>query len=261
MFKKALFLILFLFLISNAFAIRLVEPISKDLIDNSFVGSIVPGQTLELIVSKELGFFDSLKITSELPDFFSVSVKDYLESFKIIIVSNERTPKTNYNFSFTLQGISSSESVNVFFSVEDSLLDSTLLNYSSNVFVNDSAEYSFLLINNSDADAVFKIEVGLPWYWLGENYFGKKYYKEIIVPKQSKIIEKIIVFPRIHGEHHFLTKIIMQSDYYSKSFTLSSKTSQTITYKLESSLNGFPFFSISILPSYFLTGVLTSIFN
>lgn len=259
MFKKGVLLILFLLLTTNVFAIRLVEPISKELLENDFVGAIVPGQTLELIISKELGRFNSLELTSSLTENFDVSVKDYLESVKIIISSNKNTPKTSYFFSFILKGVSSSESIRVFFSVEESLLDVALLNYSSETFVNNSAEYEFLLINNSDADAIFKIKLDLPWYWLGDEYFGKEYYKEVIVSKQQKKIEKIIVYPRVHGEHYFNSKISMQDNI--KEFTLYSKVLSTFNSKFNSSLMGFPFYSISLLPSYFLTSIVSLVFN
>jgi hypothetical protein len=260
MFKKVLLIILIFFIATNAFSIRLVEPISKELVGNDFVGTISPGQTLELIVSKELGRFNNLEITSNLPDFFKVEVKDYLESFKILISSSERTPITNYNFSFDLIG-SHSKSAQVFFVVEDSLLDVTLLNFSSESFVDEETVYEILLVNKSDAEAVFNIKLNVPWYWVGEDFFGKEYYKTIIVPKKSQIRDKIIVFPRIHGDHYFSSEIFLNNSRKSKSITLYSKTHPTLDYKLASSLNGFPFYSISLLPSYFLNGLISNFFS
>jgi hypothetical protein len=260
MFKKVLLIILIFFIATNAFSVRLVEPISKELVENDFVGAIVPGQTLELIVSKEFGRFDNLEITSDLPDFFEVKVKDYLESFKILISSSERTPITNYNFSFDLIG-NHSKSAQVFFAVEDSLLDVTLLNFSSESFVDEETVYEILFVNRSDADAFFNIKLNLPWHWVGEDFFGKEYYKTVVVPKKSQLRDEIIVFPRIHGNHYFSSEIFLNNSINSKRITLHTKTSPTLNYKIASSLNGFPFYSISLLPNYFLNGLFSQIFS
>lgn len=259
MFKKMLVLFLILLLSFNVFSIRLVEPFSKELSDNDFVGSIVPGQTLELIISKEFGRYNSLELTSKLPDNFDISVKDYLDSIKILIASNENTPKTKYFFSFLLKG-SSTKSVRAFFVVDDSLLDATLLNYSSKSLVDEEQSFDILLINNSDAVANFKIKVDLPWYWLGKDFFGKEVYKEVSVPKRERVVESIKVFPRIHGDNYFNSRVVLQNDSSSKNFTLFSKSEQTFYYKLESSLRGLPFYSISLAPSLFLNSFFSMLF-
>ncbi|MDD4250638.1 MAG: hypothetical protein PHX27_00420 [Candidatus ainarchaeum sp.] len=260
MFKKVLLLIFILLFVGTVFSIRLVEPISKELNDNDFVGSIEPGQTLELIISKELGRFNSVELTSDLPSFFNISIKDYLESVKIIIESNERTPRTNYFFSFNLKGKSSVKNVRVFFSVTDSLLDATLLNYSSSTNVNDPANYDLLLINNSDADAKFLLNVNLPWFWLSNN-LDTENAGFVIVPKQQKIIQKLVVFPRVQGNHYFKVHLDLQTKNNSKEFTLYSNAKPTLASKFNSSLSGLPFYSISVLPSYFLNSVFSVLFN
>ena len=102
MFKKACFLILIVFLFSQVYSVRLVEPISKEISEDSFVGAVVGGQTLELIVSKELGKFDSLELTNLLPKDFGVKVEDYLESIKIFIIVPKSAPQSDYSLKFKI---------------------------------------------------------------------------------------------------------------------------------------------------------------
>ncbi len=55
MFKKLCILILVILLLNGVSSARLVDPISKELTQEEYVGSASPGSTLELIFSKELG--------------------------------------------------------------------------------------------------------------------------------------------------------------------------------------------------------------
>ena len=84
MFKKLCIVILLLFLLNGVNSIRLIDPISTELTTDDYIGSASPGSTLELIFSKELGKFDSLKINSELPSGFDTKVRDYLETIKVL---------------------------------------------------------------------------------------------------------------------------------------------------------------------------------
>ncbi len=259
MFKKACFVVLLVLLCSTVFSVRLVDPISKDLSKDNFVGSFVPGSTLELIFSKELGKFDSLEFNSSLPKEFSVSVEDYLESIKVFISSDIKAIPSDYEFEVVLKGRTVEESVDLYFLVEKRLLDVSLNNYSVQTLVGEKAEYEFSLINNSHADAEFKIQTSLPWYWLS-NPASTSMYKTIIVPKKSVVKEKLVVIPKTPGELYFTSKIIMNTS-ETKEFSHYLDSKPTLKSKFNSVLNGLPFYSISQLPSYFVTGLFSLLFN
>lgn len=255
MFKKACFVMILVLILTSVYSVRLVEPISKELVGDSFVGSIVPGQELELIVSKELGKYNTLTIDSTLPNTINISVKDYLESIKIFIKTSEETLQINYPLKFTLVG-DENVSVETHFIVDDALLDSSVLNFSSDSFVNSPAEYEFLLVNKSHADAKFVIGTDLPKYWL-----GNEAEKVVIVPKLSTKKDSIKVYPQIQGSHFFQSVVIMQNKNLEKEFTLVVNSKPTLLSKFSSSVNGLPFYSISLLPSYILNAIFSFTFN
>jgi hypothetical protein len=250
MFKKACFLILIVLLFSQVYSVRLVEPISKEINKDSFVGAVVGGQTLELIVSKELGKFDSLELTNLLPKEFGVKVEDYLESIKIFIMVPNSAPQSDYSLKFKLIG-RTTEEVSVYFTVNNSLLDVSFLNYSDNVFVKEKAIYELLLINNSYADAKFDIKPNLPWYWL-----NNKQNISVVVPKKTNLKTQIEVYPQVQGQHNFTSTVFLQDIKVQKDFTLSVVAKPTFKSKFSSPLNGLPFYSISLLPSYIFNALL-----
>ena len=240
-------------LVSQVYGVRLVEPISKEINENSFVGTIGGGQTLELIISKELGKFDSLELVNLLPDEFNVKIEDYLESIKIFIFVPTNVPPTDYSLKFKLIG-ETSEEVSVYFNVDNTLLDVSFLNYSDSVFVKDDAKYELLLINNSHADAEFTIQPNLPWYWL-----DSKTKTVVVVPKLSNIKQEIIVSPQVQGDYTFMSTVFLQNKETKKDFTLLVNSKPTFKSKFAATLNGLPFYSISLLPSYIFNALLSSL--
>jgi hypothetical protein len=262
MFKKAfiiLTLLILLLLASTAFSARLVDPISKEIVFGDFTGSIVPGSTLELIISKELGKFDSLEVTSALPEYFDVRVEDYLEAIKIFVSASKETPLESYDLDFILKGEYDEERVNIYFVVEEELLDVALNNYSATTIVNSDAIFEFSLINNSHGNIEFFIKPSLPWYWLSEINSPVEYYKKVVVPKKSIVKETLIISPRVSGERAFNTTITFGNN--QKEFSLLADTKPTFGGKFSTVFNGFPFYSFSLTPSYYLTGVLTLFFG
>jgi hypothetical protein len=252
MFKKACFVLVFLLFLSTVYGIRLVEPISKTLENGDFVGQIASGQELNLIVSKELGKFDSLEVKESLPSNFEIKQDDYLEYFLVHIKSDEKTLKTTYDLELTISG-DGEESAKVYFLVDDSLLDLSFLNYSAEVPVDGKAKYEVLLINNSDADAEFEITPRVPWFWT-----NKKSIK-VEVDKRSTKIAMIEIFPRMQGEHFF--DVEAKTSDFSKKFTLFVDAKPTLNSKFSSAVNGFPVYSVSLLPSYLINSFFTLIFS
>ena len=124
MFKKLCILLIILLLASGAYSARLVDPISKEIDTEEYVGSVSPGSTLELIFSKELGKFDSLEVNSKLPAGYKATVKDYLESIKVFVLVPEDAINDTYQMNLTLSG-KVSEEIQIYFVVSDGLLDAS----------------------------------------------------------------------------------------------------------------------------------------
>ncbi len=265
MFKKVLTVCIVLLLAFTVSGARLVDPISKDVSSNDFVGAIVPGSTLELIFSKELGKYDSLEVLNSLPSGFEIKVSDYLEAIKVYVISQPNVATGSYSLDIKLLGENKDENVDVYFNVEKDLLDVSLNNYSSETTVNDKAVYEFYLINNSDADVVFTIQPLIPKYWLAKNESPCEdcvSTKTNIIATKQKVTKFVLeVYPKISGERTFDTMIFLGNNDSKKQFTLNIKTNPTFGGKLKSVFYGVPFYSISMLPSYYLTGFFGLLFN
>lgn len=251
MFKKIAVFVLLICLVSNVFSVRLVDPISKNLDSDGYVGTIVAGTTLELIFSKEFGRFSSLELNSQLPSDFKVKINDYLESIKVFIEVPKDTLKSNYSFEVLMKG-RDEEKVEVYFVVSDNLLDSSLNNYFSESYVNELAEYEFSLINNSHADVDFVITPKVPFSWGNAP-------KIVTVPKKSVLKEKISISPQFAGSQSF--DLLVESIDTKKEFSVLLNSKPTLIGKNSVFFNGFPFYSISLAPSYFFNSLISSFFN
>jgi len=263
MFKKLCIVVLLLLLLNGVNSVRLVDPISTEIVGEEYVGSISPGSTLELIFSKELGKFDSLELNSQLPNGFETSVKDYLESIKVFVTIPEDAINGTYSMKLTLNG-KSTEEAEIYFVVKDGLLDASLNNYSSEAFVLSPARYTFTLINNSHADDEFSVSTSLPWYWLDEKGLAGNAFSDntirVVVPRKSNKEVTITIYPQTHGEKIF-DVLVGLTPKEEKKFSLRVNAKQTFKGKNQSIFYGLPFYSFSLVPSFDLIGLFSLLFN
>jgi hypothetical protein len=252
MFKKVAIIVFLILLVTSTFSIRLVDPISKTLTGDDYVGSVAKGTELELIFSKEFGRFNDIEITKELPKNFDIRVEDYLESIKVFVNVPKEAINSEYFFEVTLIG-RDEESARIYFIVEEGLFRSSLNNYYASTNALSEANYEFSLINNSEADVNFVIDLKLPFSWVNKNE------KVVFVPRNSVVKETISIFPQVSGEKTF--KVLIKNPDEEKEFSLFVDANPTIFSKLKSSLNGFPFYSISQAPSFFFNSTIASFFN
>jgi len=263
MFKKLCILLIILLLASGAYSARLVDPISKEIDTEEYVGSVSPGSTLELIFSKELGKFDSLEVNSKLPAGYKATVKDYLESIKVFVLVPDDAINDTYQMNLTLSG-KVSEEIQIYFVVSDGLLDASLNNYSNEAYVGSLAEYDLTLINNSNADDEFIVSTSLPWYWLTEKGLAGNPTKDntikVIVPRKSTKEITIKIFPQTFGEKIFDVTVDM-TPREKKEFSLKINAKQTFKTKTQNIFFGIPFYSFSLIPSFDLIGLFSLLFN
>ena len=243
------------------FSVRLVDPISREITGDDFVGSVVQGNTLELLFSREFGSYDSLQITTKLPAGFSTKVVTDLEVIRVLITVPPNAQNGSYDFGVNLLGKNKKSEAKMYFIVDDSLVDASLNNYSSESFVDSESRYSFLLVNDSDADAKFTIENNLPWTWVVKDWVGcvncQNVKTEVVVGKNSSQSVELIVYPRVAGQSVFNATVTL-SPSKTKEFSLLLSSNHTLKSRIESVLFGFPFYSFSLLPSISLNGLFAS---
>ena len=263
MFKKAIILVIILFLALNVFSVRLIDPISKELSQTTnFVGNVALGNTIELIFSKELANrYENLVIVSPLPDGFTSQIKYEKESIKLFINAPVNASVGDYPLSVNFSGPTRSDNIDIYFSVVSGVLDvSPSSAAQQTVLVGSPAEYKFFFKNSSDASAIFTIETNLPASWNQDNLFAiKQVIKTITVPKHQSMDDSIFVYPRLQGKTNFRVKVYFEDT--NKEFSFDVIGSPTLKSKLSSVSQGLPFYSFSMLPSYFLNGIVSFWFN
>ena len=268
--KAAFILVLLLLLSTSVFAIRLIDPISKELSKDTpnYVGTVAVGNTIELIFSKELtDKYEELDLATVLPDGFSYNVKNDLESIKMFISVPADATVGDYALQVQLKGSARNDTVPLYFTVVKSIANEKeyLLVSPSEIFrqetnVDGSAEYKLTLENRTDAQGNFTITTDLPSNWMNQNMLdNSKYSKVVTVAKGQKAEEIIVIHPRLEGDRQF--KVTVAYEDTSKEFGFEVKANPTLKSKLEASVYGMPFYSFSLMPSYFLSGLLSFLTN
>lgn len=260
MFKKVFTLGLFLILFASfVFSVRLIDPLSKELTNNdSFVGSVSPGNKMELIFSKELtNKYQSLEVVSSSISNSKFEIKYEKESIKLFIFVPVNADIGREVVSVKFVGSFGSELLDLGVDVVSGALGvSPVSNVEVNSFVDSKAGYKFYFVNNTDAEAIFLIESDLPANWVNLDSFSLKNEPlRIVVPKRSSIEEFFVVYPRIEGEREFKTRVFFEDAF--KDFSFKINALPTLKSKFQNVLYGLPFYSFSLLPSYFLNGLIS----
>lgn len=259
MFKKALVLAIVLLLACSVFAVRLIEPVSKELTEGTnFAGTVAPGNNVELIFSKELtNKYTSVEVTSELPAGFNYVTSAGLESLKVSISVPGNAPNGDYPVSVRLSGPGVDDLASLSFTVVRGQLDvSPSVIVEQTVVADSRADYKFFFVNNTDSSAVFDLTANLPANWTNENTFASKTVpQKIIVPRHSSTEQSFSVFPRVQGKKEF--SVIVNFEDSKKQFSFAVNALPTLRSKLQAPVFGLPFFSFSVLPSYFADAIVS----
>jgi hypothetical protein len=263
MFKKALILVAFLLLLSSCvFSVRLIDPLSKELSSSDgFVGTVAIGNIMEMIFSKELtNKYQSLEIESSSIADLNYSIKYEKESIKLFVVIPKDAVVGTESIKAKFFGSSVSDSIDLTFEVVSGVLGvSPSSNAEVTTFVDSSATFKLFFVNNTDSDAVFIIEPDLPANWFDVSAFAvNKKTIEIVVPKRSSIEQSFNIFPRLEGSKEFKAIIYFEDTFSNFSFKVNALP--TLKSKLSTVVYGLPFYSFSLLPSYFLNGLISWFF-
>ncbi len=252
MLKNVLVLLVLLALIVPVFSIRLIVPESKVLVGNDFVGKTFPGATVELIFAKENNKYSSIEVLGVSPAGFEWSSKPELESLRLyLIIPKDTVNQTkDYQLAFKKDDKIVDE-VTVKLLIDNSLLSVALDNYSQEINTFSDVDYSFTFLNSSDSPVIFTITSDLPQGWASS--------KEFFVDARSFSTGKFSVNPKLEGSKVFsFTTTYSNKSVSFDDVTLLSKP--TIESKVKSVFYGFPFYSFTLLPSYFLNGLITTFF-
>ncbi len=253
-----------LLLAASVFSIRLIDPLSKEISPSgdNFVGTVAPGGTLELIFSKELtDKYEQLDVVSSLPSAFKSEVRVERESIKLFVFVPSGAVVGEYPLALKLSGAGRVDEFSVYFSV---VSGSTNVSPASvavlDTVVGSGVEYKLFFVNNTDSDAVFNVSTDLRADWEQADSLAKdKVVKKVVVPKRQSLEDTIAVYPRMQGKKEF--KVIVDYENNSSVFSYAVNARPTINSKFASVAEGLPFFSFSLLPSYFIDGLLAVLFK
>jgi hypothetical protein len=260
MFKKALFLLFLVLLLSTVFSLRLIGPVYTDLKGNDYVGSILPGSNIELTFSKQFDRYVSLKLISQLPNGFESKIVEEVDYSKLYIFSPKNASLGEYPLTLEFVGEKESVVFQVYFLIEKDLLTVSSDNYFTSSNVGEKAVYDFTFINNSHADVNFKITNELPWFWNSDSFFEQENVS-VFVPSRSTKKGALVVYPRKQGETIFNTTIFFDNSLESRAFSLRLNATPSIKGKMESVFFGLPFYSFSLMPNYLINGLFSLYFN
>ena len=251
-----------LLLVSSVFAVRLIDPLSKEFSNNdSFVGTVAVGNTMELIFSKELtNKYQSLEIESSSVKNLDYSIKYEKESIKLYIVVPKDASVGVESISAKFFGSSASDSIDLTYEVVSGVLGvSPASNAEVTTYVDLSATFKLFFVNNTDSDAVYNIETNLPANWFDVSAFAvNKKSIQVVVPKRSSLEQSFNTYPRLEGSKEFKSTVYFENT--SSDFSFKINALPTLKSKLSVVVYGLPFYSFSLLPSYFLNGLVSFAF-
>lgn len=246
-------------MVSSVFAVRLIDPLSKELSSSdSFVGTVAAGNTMEMIFSKELtNKYQSLEIESFSLANLTYSVKYEKESIKLFITVPKTALPGVESIKAKFIGSSASDSIDLTFEVVSGGLGvSPASTAQVDAFVGSGATFKLFFVNTTDSEAVFNIKTDLLANWFDSSPFTvKDKTLRVVVPKRSSVEESFVVYPRLEGIKEFKATVSFENTSSDLSFNVNAKP--TLKSKLETVVYGLPFYSFSLLPSYFLNGLIS----
>ena len=245
--------------------ITIVNPIEETFSDQEVLklGTAAQGETFEIIVSNDTGMgdsirWDSLAIGEEtLPDgWVAFSTNQGERRVGVTIGVPDDAPPNVYQLTLvaTNTKLNISHTVYARVEVKENLMNAAISNtgLNENPLVEEKVSYSISLTNNSIAPHKVVVSADLPDSWYAA--------KELTVPPKKTITETLDITPRSFGRKDF-------------SFSVSSALTEreivrfnsvllvrpTLEGKLNQTIYGFPFFTVSMLPFYYFNTVLAEL--
>lgn len=261
MLKKILVLLLLIFFSSLALAdITLVSPVSGIFRHEDFVflGSMQPGETLEIIAASDVFLPARSSWTnagiekSSLPAGWRAFDSSPGQTLIARVFAPANAGLGSYDLKLLLSDDSGKllpETLNLSILIRDDLVNSSISGLEQEATAGQPASYTLTVINDSIAVHRVKIDSTLPRQW-----FSPKTLE--VGPKQT-IEEQLQVNPRSYGEKSFNFKLSSAlNSSPAQEFYAGLKVQPTLKSKFVASSFGFPFFTPSLLPYYLINAFL-----
>ncbi len=262
MFKKAVFVfLLFLCFSLNSFAsVFLLEPIESTLENDGSIelGQVARGETFEIVVQRKSGLefvWDNIAVeNNSLPLGWKAESERTDKTLVIHISLPVDAEESIQKISFLLSSTETpflQESFSVFLTVKRNLLSVSMEGLKQDALVNVGSTVRLLLNNQSVASQRVRVSSTLPNYWFES--------VDLTIEPMQLLDVNLTVFPHSYGKRNFSFKIESEFNSFEKTFDSEFNVFSTLRGKFSSSLFGFPFFSVSLLPHFLINAILASI--
>lgn len=241
--------------------VTLVSPVSKQLEDySSFrVGSLAPGESLELIVAKKTGsgtLFDSVSLDpASVPAGWTVSSSEsFAESLGLKIVVSPSETERIVSLKLVLsQNGSAAQSVNLLFVIRNNLSRFEIVSDQSEILVGETASYQVRGVNESLAGHSFELRSSL-----SSSEFAPIPVSLGPANSDGSIVSiPVLVHPKSYGVRDFSFEFV--SNLNQKTVSVSNESllvKPTLAGKFESGLFGLPVLLPTLNAFYFFNALV-----
>jgi len=246
-----------LLIISGSFAsISVLKPVKAEVFQENTIelGKIACGETLEIIVKRRTSDFYWDRIVedeSSIPSGWNLAWETQRDSIiaRISVPENavESTQRIKLAFS-SEQDEFALDFLNVSVVVKKNLLSADMMPLSQETMVEKETVFKLLISNNSLAEHSLLVSSDLPGYWFRDRTIS-------VAPGETRVFELAVV-PKSYGLRDFRFSLNSRLNSFSDSFDARLLVFQTVSGKFTSALYGFPFFSVSLAPFYFIDAFL-----
>ncbi|MFH1256157.1 MAG: hypothetical protein V1494_02585 [Candidatus Diapherotrites archaeon] len=252
-------LVILFFAASASADISLVKPIDLKLKDAQQVllGAAQPGQTVEIIVTNQRGYADTIwsraALVSLPTDWKGVDAVKKEKTLVLALTIPKNASQGTYSFTVAVSNPEEgfgSESFNAKLEVRNSLIKAGISTLAEDVSIGDNAKFGLIISNESIAahrvlvDSTLSNKLFAPF--------------EAVIPAGQTIEEELVVTPAYSGEKSFSFNIYSrENDSLLASFNARLKARPSLKGEFASALNGYPFFSPGLLPFQLLNSFLS----
>jgi len=259
LFKRLLSIFALILVFSGIFAsVSLLEPTTAELKANQTIelGRAMPGETVAFTIDRKhaLGVWTNAQLNKELlPEKWVVSaIKTEEKSIVFTLGIPAQTRLGSQNISLTVKdsGSGLEEKFNLVLFVEEDLISAVLQDARKSAPVNTEICYKLTLFNDSLSAHKVGVSSSLPRYWFSG--------KEVEINARDSLDVNACVNAMVIGSRDFyfhLDSALFDKRLHS---TLASiDVAPTLKGKYSAPLNGFSFFTPTLLPYYLIDSLLS----
>lgn len=253
-------IICLIFISSNVYALKLLEPITKNLrfTDSADLGYFSAGEFFMISFLIEDEKYHTIKInpnqlkdaviepTKHTPEsiYSVIKLEDHLDGFyelKLILISEDKEREVKLNLNIT-----------------DEVIHTNLLNYNYKVGYEKMEEINLKVINKSNTTKKINITSNLPITWFKNKKEILEKNKTIILAPNSVTEIDYHYFPKEIGFKEF--NLIINLDDFKENnniiYNLNIDVSKSLSAIYGSRNHTYPLFNINVIPIYFFNKIL-----